>query len=778
VQEIGLSLIVSPLFGLTLAGLLLLFARKVLASRVLHDPADPQKTPPWWVRLLLIGTCSGVSFAHGSNDGQKGVGLVMLILIGILPADFALNTRYAASDIDKAVAVADDMARATRLAYADAEPAKLAANAPLAPEESTAAKVVMDLASIHQALAGKTSLREVPAAERWDLRTKVLRVDANLSTLEKTQPKALNKEQTEAMKKHRVALRGLVDYAPSWVLVCIALALGVGTMVGWKRIVVTVGEKIGKTHMSYSQGAAAELVAASTIGVSAYLGLPVSTTHVLSSGIAGTMLAQRSGLQKSTVRNIALAWLLTLPASIILAGVLFVCFRAVIPNSLRSPLARIDSAAISASDPEATPLPVVASKDVVRLHGSNTLGATLAPELVEAFLAKKNGRNVQRNAGRGSVPGWTVSSDVAGRPVVFEIDAAGTATAFEDLASGKCDIGLASRRVTQDEATKLRNAGVGDVTSAESEHVVGLDGIAVIVNRRNPIDAFTLTELAAIYTGEQKAWRGDASSLGSIEVVSRDEHSGTFDSFKNLVGHSRPLVATKRFSDNGLLSDEVANNSNAIGFVPMNAIGEAKAVALGEDAQAAAVPSPFNVATESYALARRVYLYTTNATSNPLAKELVAFALSEEGQRVVAAAGFVDLGVKRRAAAPCTAGCPVRYANLTKNASRLSIDFRFRHGSAELDTRGHEDLGRLSAYVKEHPESKVALIGFADNVGDNDVNLEVSRVRARAVDAELRARGLSASLVDGFGEALPVASNSTPTGREHNRRVEVWLLPH
>src|SRR5262249_45595869 len=156
---------------------------------------------------------------------------------------------------------------------------------------------------------------------------------ANLGTLEKTAPNALRTEQAAAMKRSRAALRGIVDYAPSWVLVGIALALGIGTMIGWKRIVVTVGEKIGKTHMSYAQGAAAELVPASTIGVSAYLGLPVSTTHVLSSGIAGTMVAQKSGLQRSTVRNIGLAWVLTLPAAMLLAGALFAIFRAIIPDA-------------------------------------------------------------------------------------------------------------------------------------------------------------------------------------------------------------------------------------------------------------------------------------------------------------------------------------------------------------------------------------------------------------------------------------------------------------
>jgi PiT family inorganic phosphate transporter len=322
VEEIGISLVVSPIFGLTLAALLLLLARRFLHSKALHEPTDPTRTPPWWVRLILVGTCSGVSFAHGSNDGQKGVGLVMLILIGILPADYALNTRCDSAHVAGAIAAVQHLEETTRRAY------------PLDSAQGTpAGAVAEDLAVLRTELSGKSSLTAVPASARWDLRSRVLRVDANLGALEKSQPKALSAPEAAGARADRATLRGLVEYAPPWVLVAIALSLGLGTMIGWKRIVVTVGEKIGKTHMSYAQGAAAELVAASTIGVSASLGLPVSTTHVLSSGIAGTMLAQKSGLQRSTVRNIALAWVFTLPASILLSATLFLVFRALMPAS-------------------------------------------------------------------------------------------------------------------------------------------------------------------------------------------------------------------------------------------------------------------------------------------------------------------------------------------------------------------------------------------------------------------------------------------------------------
>jgi PiT family inorganic phosphate transporter len=778
VQEIGISLVVSPIFGMALAALLLLGARRLLASRLLHEPADPDRTPPWWVRLLLVGTCSGVSFAHGSNDGQKGVGLVMLILIGILPADYALNTRYDAAQIDSAIAVADHIEKTTRIAYSDAEPPVLAANAPVPVPDEPAAKVVLDLAALRAKLAGKKTLREVPTDERWDLRAQVLRIDANLSLLEKTQPKALSKEQGAVMKADRLALRGLVDYAPSWVLVLVALALGIGTMIGWKRIVVTVGEKIGKTHMSYAQGAAAELVAASTIGVSASLGLPVSTTHVLSSGIAGTMLAQRSGLQKSTVRNIALAWILTLPASMVLAAVLFMAFRSLIPDAAAATAVRRVDTSLSASDRDATPIAQVDTTNALRLHGSNTVGAALAPDLVEAFFLSKGGRRVQRNAATGAKPGWTISAELPGQaaPSVMTIEAAGTATAFADLAAGACDIGLASRRATTEEAAKIAAAGLGDIFSSGAEHVLALDGLAVIVDKRNPTDVLTMTDLARIFSGVQASWTGDAATRGVINLYARDERSGTVDTFKSLVLGGRPMAAMRRVGDNARLVELVSTETGAIGFAPMSATGAAKVVAIGDETVAPAVPSSFNVATESYPLTRRVYLYTTAGTVAPLANELITFALSEAGQRVVAAAGFVDLSVKRRPATPCAKTCPARYATLTSAAERLSLDFRFRAGRAELDTRAKEDVGRLVAFAHDHPSERIGLLGFADDVGQETQNLAVSRERAEAVATALRDGGVVPAVVDAFGEALPVASNRSAAGREHNRRVEAWVL--
>jgi PiT family inorganic phosphate transporter len=311
--DVGLALLVSPVVGFTLAALLLLAARRLIRDPQLYRPPVGTRPPPLWIRTALIGTCTGVSFAHGSNDGQKGVGLVMLILMGIVPAGFALNLELGQPELQRAVRAVDAIEQTLAVT-------------PAVGDEQTMAMLRTELGELDAVLAGVSSLRDVPTSERWRIRRDVLLIDSTVKELEAE----LDRPAASAMKQARGELRRLTDYAPSWVLSCVALALGIGTMVGWRRIVVTVGEKIGKDHLTYAQGAAAELVAMSTIGISAGLGLPVSTTHVLSSGVAGTMVAQGSGLQRQTITRIASAWLLTLPVTMVLAGAMFLAFRAML----------------------------------------------------------------------------------------------------------------------------------------------------------------------------------------------------------------------------------------------------------------------------------------------------------------------------------------------------------------------------------------------------------------------------------------------------------------
>jgi PiT family inorganic phosphate transporter len=307
--EVGAALLFSPFIGFTLSGIVVLCFLRFLPHKELHNPPTAGERPPGWVRALLIGTCTGVSFAHGSNDGQKGVGLIMLILIGILPMQFAIDPNSSPEALARAAISAHQIADAMD---------------PQRAEQVEARERLLAVSSQLDKVQGIDSVRR---QDRFVLRSQILQADAALDKLMKSGKLKFDDETAKHVKAERAAMRKITDYAPSWVLVMVALALGLGTMIGWKRIVVTVGEKIGKAHLTYAQGASAELVAMSTIGLAAFAGLPVSTTHVLSSGIAGTMVARRSGLQGRTVRNIALAWLLTLPMSMLLAGSLFLVFR-------------------------------------------------------------------------------------------------------------------------------------------------------------------------------------------------------------------------------------------------------------------------------------------------------------------------------------------------------------------------------------------------------------------------------------------------------------------
>jgi inorganic phosphate transporter, PiT family len=324
-QEVFVSLLTSPAIGFVGAGLLLLLAKWLTQPELFKAP-DPDQPPPIWIRALLILTCTGVSFAHGSNDGQKGMGLIMLILVGLLPGVYALNLNLAAADIAQLVTLqpADwqtslSQPLLTQIQSTD-ELSRFVETNQLAPATLPAMAVVQQAISDQ---LQQTSLAQLSKAAKTELRRDLYLVSETLMKLEASQqlPSSIN---PQTVARYRSSLHRATQFIPVWVKVAVAVALGLGTMVGWQRIVVTVGEKIGQEHLTYAQGAAAELVAMGTIIAADYAGLPVSTTHVLSSGVAGTMVANGSGVQGSTVRNILLAWVLTLPVCIGLGGLTFV----------------------------------------------------------------------------------------------------------------------------------------------------------------------------------------------------------------------------------------------------------------------------------------------------------------------------------------------------------------------------------------------------------------------------------------------------------------------
>ncbi len=331
------ALLFSPLCGFILAAGLLLLFKLVLRNKTFYQPADPAKTPPWWIRGLLILTCTGVSFAHGGNDGQKGMGIIMLILIGVAPTAYALNRTMPNSATPaflKTSAAASQafQSHANGAAPPPIEVARKTVDGALSsgglnrPETFAALSVLARDIGAQVKSAG--AVAKVPAAQTQNVRNEMY-LTAQAITQAAKKKIAFSSADSKTLKDYGKLLNNGTRFIPYWVKITVALALGLGTMIGWKRIVVTVGEKIGKDHLSYGQGASAEIVAAVTIGGAEYLGLPVSTTHILSSGVAGTMVANGSGLQMSTIRNIALAWVLTLPAAITLAGVLYAALSSV-----------------------------------------------------------------------------------------------------------------------------------------------------------------------------------------------------------------------------------------------------------------------------------------------------------------------------------------------------------------------------------------------------------------------------------------------------------------
>ena len=333
-SKVGYSLLLSPLVGFTCAALLLLALRMLVKRRELYQAPVGNTPPPWWIRGLLILTCTGVSFAHGSNDGQKGMGLIMLILVGTLPMAYALNRTMPADQSLQFAAVAEVTQQALQRSAPQAPPTDprqtLSAfiRQPQASDELLPALTAL-AGMIGSEVKGYGSLNRVPAEAMANVRNDMYLTSEAIRLIDKHQLAQFDADTQAKVQLFKQQIDSATRYIPLWVKIAVAIALGLGTMVGWRRIVVTVGEKIGKTHLTYAQGASAELVAMCTIGAADMYGLPVSTTHVLSSGVAGSMVANGSGLQMRTLFNLLMAWVLTLPAAIVLAGGLYWVFRQV-----------------------------------------------------------------------------------------------------------------------------------------------------------------------------------------------------------------------------------------------------------------------------------------------------------------------------------------------------------------------------------------------------------------------------------------------------------------
>lgn len=321
-KDVGLSLLISPLIGFCLALLLMALLRRLVRNKALFREPPARKAPPWWIRSILVLTCTSVSFSHGSNDGQKGIGLMMIILISLLPARFALDYSKNPAQLK-----AHAMQVSRQLLQVDTtlleEPGLKVYHA-----------VMTDIQYLQSSLAHYSSFADMPRSASLEIRKNILSLSGESSRLYELLPQATvtGPAWIDTYTRELDNIKAFTEYSPWWVILMISMALGLGTMIGWKRIVVTIGERIGKTHLTYAQGAVAEMIAASTISLSSFFGLPVSTTHVLSSGVAGTMVSESGmkNLQKKTVTAIGVAWLITIPVTVLFSGLLFLILRLVL----------------------------------------------------------------------------------------------------------------------------------------------------------------------------------------------------------------------------------------------------------------------------------------------------------------------------------------------------------------------------------------------------------------------------------------------------------------
>jgi PiT family inorganic phosphate transporter len=328
------ALLISPLVGFVMAGLLILIAKRLIKFPSLYESPKNDQPPPWPIRMLLIGTCTGVSFYHGSNDGQKGMGLIMLILIGTVPTAYALNHAVSPTQVQEFIAASEQAGQilsphidSTGTTSSDprAEVTAYIRTKQLQPGTILALSNLVE--NVKSEVVVYKEFKSVPAQDQTNIRNDMYLTSEAIRLMEKNNNPGFTARETAALNNYKSRLDKATRFIPDWVKVAVALALGLGTMVGWRRVVVTVGEKIGKEHLTYAQGASAGLVTMATIFAADQFGLPVSTTHILSSGVAGTMSANGSGLRLSTVRNIAAGWVFTLPAAALLSGLLYCLFR-------------------------------------------------------------------------------------------------------------------------------------------------------------------------------------------------------------------------------------------------------------------------------------------------------------------------------------------------------------------------------------------------------------------------------------------------------------------
>ena len=407
------------------------------------------------------------------------------------------------------------------------------------------------------------------------------------------------------------------------------------------------------------------------------------------------------------------------------------------------------------------------------MQGSNTVGARMAPNWAKVWLEQKGVTHVQVQSLAAQNEYRVVGRNVA-QPVYIDIYAHGSSTGFKGLQQSTADIALSSRDIKAQEVRSLQSRG--DMRSFSSENVVAIDGLAIIVNSRNSINSLSVSEISQIFSGEITNWLEVSGVDRPISVYARDDQSGTWDTFKNLVLAKKYTLSTnaQRFESNDALSAAVTADLGGIGFVGLASVRNAKALAVGDQKTTPLKPEPLYVATEDYPLSRRLYMYIPEQTENSYVREFMSFVHSQPGQNIVENIGFISqnpikLRVKEQ-------NGPDEYQQLSRHAERLSINFRFKPGDSKLDNKAQQDILRVGTFLRTHNTAnlKIQLVGFSDSKASDQRAEVLSRLRASAVKIALFRMGISSESVLGYGSEMLVANDGGNNGTK-NDRVEVWL---
>ena len=423
------------------------------------------------------------------------------------------------------------------------------------------------------------------------------------------------------------------------------------------------------------------------------------------------------------------------------------------------------------------PLPIPDQGPALRIQGSNTIGAALGPALVKGLMEQQGLQGVHAEPAEGANEQRVIGKTRQGKTLTIEVDAHGSSTGFAALHKASADLAAASRPIKDSELVDLEP--LGDLKSPEAEQVIAIDGLAIILNPRNPLNTLNTEQLAQIFNGEISTWEALGGIGGAIHLYARDDRSGTYDTFKDLVlsRRGKALAASaKRFESSEQLSDAVSQDPQGIGFIGLPYVRQAKAVAIVDGDSQPMLPLNSLIATEDYPLSRRLFFYLPPTTHNPWAKALVDFTQSSKGQAIVAANGFIAQRVQAISVEP-RPSMPEDYQAIAREAQRLTVNFRFEEGSASLDNKARQDVQRVVAYIKGHGklDKQVTLVGFGDIKNDPERAALLSKLRAMAVRRELVKSGVVLRDIRGFGAQMPVAANTADEGRIKNRRVEVWV---